>query len=82
MTLAALEMGMSPAECLTACTYNAACVLGLADVCGSLAPGKRADICIFSADDYREIPVQIGGNIVRDVLCGGRITKRLGLPAH
>lgn len=55
MSLACLQMKMSPAEALTSCTVNAACSLGLGSQVGRLAVGKRADFCIWPFEDYREI---------------------------
>jgi imidazolonepropionase len=55
MSLACLEMKMTPAEALTACTVNAACSLGLGAQVGSLEPGKRADFLIHEFTDYREL---------------------------
>jgi len=55
MSLACLQMGMLPAEALTAATTNAAYSLGLGDDIGSLEPGKAADFVIHEAADYREL---------------------------
>ncbi len=41
MSLACTQIGLSPAEALTACTVNAAHVLGRADRVGRIAPGSR-----------------------------------------
>jgi imidazolonepropionase len=53
MSLACLQMKMSPAEALTCCTVNAACSLGLG--VGQISTGWRADFCIWPFTDYREI---------------------------
>ncbi|MDX2030763.1 MAG: imidazolonepropionase [Blastocatellia bacterium] len=55
LSLACAQMKMTPAEALTAATFNAACSLGRADRIGSLEPGKRADFVIHDCRDYREI---------------------------
>jgi imidazolonepropionase len=60
MSLACTQMRMSPAEALTAATINAAHALGRGDRLGSLERGKQADVAIFDAADYREIPYYIG----------------------
>ena len=44
LSLACSEMGMSPAEAISAATINAAYALGCGAECGSLLPGKRADV--------------------------------------
>lgn len=44
----AVKAGMSPEEGLRAITINAARICGVADRVGSLAPGKDADIAVFT----------------------------------
>ena len=55
LSLACLQMRMSPAEALTAATINAAWSLGLGDRIGSLEAGKEADFLIHEIADYREL---------------------------
>ncbi len=55
MSLACLQMGLLPAEALTAATINAAYALHLGDRVGSLDPRKQADFVIHEFDDYREL---------------------------
>jgi imidazolonepropionase len=55
LSLACLQMRLSPAEALTASTINAAFSLGLGDRIGSLEPGKQADFLIHEFSDYREL---------------------------
>ncbi|MGA3010076.1 MAG: imidazolonepropionase [Terracidiphilus sp.] len=55
MSLACLQMGLTPAEALTAATINAAWSLGLGDRLGSLESGKRADFLIHECNDFREL---------------------------
>jgi imidazolonepropionase len=55
MSLACIEMKLSPAEALTAATINAACSLGLGGRVGSLEKGKQADLLIHEFKDYREL---------------------------
>ena len=54
-SLVCLQMGMSPAETLTAGTVNAAWSLGLGEQIGSLEPGMQADFLIHEFNDYREL---------------------------
>ncbi|HBC47286.1 MAG TPA: imidazolonepropionase, partial [candidate division Zixibacteria bacterium] len=67
MTLGCLEYKMTPAEVLSASTLNAAFAIDKGSEIGSLAPGKFADLVIWDAEDYREIPYHYGGNMVSSV---------------
>jgi len=71
MSLACSGMRMNPAEAWTAVTINGAAALDRAAVCGSLVPGKRADLAIFDADDYRAIPYYAGSNLCHAVVHHG-----------
>jgi imidazolonepropionase len=62
MSLACTHMKMTPAEAIAAATINGAWALRVADRKGSIEPGKDADLAIFAADDYREIPYWFGSN--------------------
>lgn len=72
MSLAATQMKMSPAECVTAVTMNAACSLRRADRIGSLEPGKAANFVVFDCADYREIAYWFGRPQTHSVYVGGR----------
>jgi len=56
LSLACTHMKMSPAEAISAATINGAWALRLGERKGSIEPGKDADLAVFEADDYREIP--------------------------
>lgn len=55
MSLACLQMSMTPAEALVASTINAAWSLGIGEEVGSLEVGKQADFVIHEFFDYREL---------------------------
>jgi imidazolonepropionase len=55
LSLACLQMDLSPAEALTAATINAAYSLDLGNSIGSLEVGKEADFAIHEFADYREL---------------------------
>lgn len=78
VSLACSEMGMTPEEAIAAATINAAYALGLGDRLGSLEPGKQADLVVFDAADYREIPHHFGLNLVSMVIKRGAILYRRG----
>ena len=71
MNLACLDLRMTPAEAITATTINAAFALNVADEVGSLAPGKAADLLLMDAADYREVPMQMGSNLVHTLVRRG-----------
>jgi imidazolonepropionase-like amidohydrolase len=39
---------------------------------GTLEPGKRADVVVWNAKDYREIPYWFGANLASRVFRAGR----------
>jgi imidazolonepropionase len=55
LSLACVEMRLSPAEALSAATINAGYSVGLGDQVGSLEAGKQADFVIHEFADYREL---------------------------
>ena len=76
MSLACLEMKMTPAEALTASTINAACSLGLGAEVGLLEPGKRADFLIHEFTDYRELAYFIAAPARPRVFIAGQEVTR------
>jgi imidazolonepropionase len=60
LSLACTQMKMSPAEAITATTFNAACSLNRGDGIGSLEAGKLANFAIFDCQDYRELAYWFG----------------------
>jgi imidazolonepropionase len=67
---------MSPEEALTASTLHGAAALGLADTCGSVEPGKTADLLIAAVPDYRHLAYHFGTNHVRTVVKQGTILEQ------
>ena len=72
LSLACLEMRLSPAEALTAATINAAFSLGLGAEIGSLEPGKQANLLIHEFADYRELAYFIAAPARPRVFITGR----------
>ena len=70
-SLACTQMTMSPAEALSACTVNAAHVLGRADRIGRLAAGYDADFVLLDAPDWRHLAYHLAGDVVSRVICKG-----------
>ncbi|NOQ54478.1 MAG: imidazolonepropionase [Thermoplasmata archaeon] len=73
MTLACLQMGMTPAEALTASTINAAQCLGLEEQVGSLQVGKRADLVVLDAPSHVHLAYSLNRDVVRTVVKDGHI---------
>jgi imidazolonepropionase len=71
-SLAATQLGLSPAQALSACTVNAAHVLGRANRIGRLAPGFEADVVLLDAPDWRYLAYHLGGDLVAALVLGGR----------
>ena len=65
------QMGMLPAEAITAITVNGAAAVGEAARIGQIAPGFRADLTLVAVRDWREVPYWYGANFVREVWLGG-----------
>ena len=63
---------MTPEECLTAVTLNAAAALCRADRIGSIEPGKQADILIWDAEDLDYIFYRLGAELVQTVFKAGQ----------
>jgi imidazolonepropionase len=72
MSIACLEMGLTPAEALAAVTINAAYSIGLGAEIGSIEPGKQADLVIWTVPSLDQIPYWLGGRMVGSVVKRGR----------
>ncbi len=73
IALSCRALRLTPAEAITAATWNAACVLRLDHEVGSLAPGKRADVQMLDCTDERELGFELGTPGPKMVIIGGRI---------
>jgi imidazolonepropionase len=60
LSLACIQMKMSPAKAIIASTINAAYSLDRGDKIGSLEPGKLANFAVFDCEDYRELAYWFG----------------------
>ncbi|MCI0348256.1 MAG: imidazolonepropionase [Acidobacteriales bacterium] len=73
LSLACTQMNMSPAEAIAAATVNGAHALRVADRKGSIEVGKDADLAVFNAADYREIPYWIAANSCAATVMNGEL---------
>lgn len=76
MTLACRKMAFMAEEAIAACTLNAAAAMARQETIGSIEPGKRADLAIFSVSDYRLIPYYFGFNLCAMTIRRGKIIYR------
>ena len=72
LTLGISQLRMSAAEAIVAATVNGAAALGLAAEIGQIAPGFAADIALFEADDFRELPYWYGDRRCRGSWARGK----------
>ena len=77
-TMACTQMGMLPAEALTALTLGGAAAVGRADRIGSLEVGKQADLVILDVPDYRQLFYHFGVSHVDTVIKRGRVVYQAG----
>jgi len=75
MSIACSQMKMTPAECFVAYTINSAAAIGMDNIVGSITPNKQADLVIWNANNYRQIPYFYGENLVSKVIKKGSIIK-------
>jgi imidazolonepropionase len=75
-SLAATQLGMSPAEALGACTVNAAHVLRRADRIGRIAPGFAADLVLLDASDWRYLAYHLCVPVVAATIVAGEVVWR------
>ncbi|MFL6214200.1 MAG: imidazolonepropionase [Blastocatellia bacterium] len=76
LSIACTQMRMTPAEAVTAATINAAYTLDLGHRIGSLEVGKQADVVVYEASDYRQIPYIFGINHALLTIKAGRAVDR------
>jgi len=78
MTVACLELGMTPDEALSAVTINAARAVGMDEEIGSLEAGKTADLVIWRVPSSNQIPYWPAADLVRTVIKRGRVVLDRG----
>lgn len=78
VALGCLQMGLTPAEAISAATINGAHALGCAGRAGSLETGKLADVLVLNTPDHREIAQHFGMNLVHLSLKRGECIYKEG----
>ncbi len=72
MNMACTLFRLTPEEALLGTTVHAARALGLTDR-GTIAPGLRADLCLWDADHPAELSYRIGADALHARIFGGRL---------
>jgi imidazolonepropionase len=72
MNMACTLFRMTPLEALASTTIHAARALGLTDR-GTIAPGQRADLCLWDAKHPAELSYRIGATALHSRIFGGRL---------
>ena len=78
LALACQQMGMTPAEAMSATTINGAHALGCAHRLGSLEHGKQADLLFLNTSDYRDLAHSLGTNLVHMAMKRGEVIYEEG----
>lgn len=76
MSLACVEMGMTPSQALGSATRNAALAIDRDDGTGTLKPGSPGDLVVLSGPSYVYLAYQFGVNPVDCVVKNGRVYGR------
>lgn len=72
MNMACTLFRMTPEEALAGVTRNAALALGLTD-CGTIEPGKRADLAVWNVKHPAELAYRIGFNPIHSRIFEGKL---------
>lgn len=78
MTLACLQMGMTPAEVIRGVTLNGAKAVDCHRDRGSITVGKRADLTLFRVGSYNELLYHFGVNHLAQVYVEGQCAWQAG----
>ena len=76
------QLGMTPAEAVTAITVNGAAAVTEASTRGQLAPGFRGDMVLALVRDWREIVYWYGVNLIGKVWVNGSACHPTEGPVH
>jgi imidazolonepropionase len=78
LALSCFGMRVPILEALRGVTLNAARAIRRDRECGSIEPGKKADLVIFNVSDYRHLLQHLGVNLVSKVIKNGVIVVEDG----
>ena len=76
VSLSCIQMKMLPEEAINAATINGAFAMQVADECGSITVGKRANLIFMkSIPSLAYIPYSFGNNLIDKVMINGRFLE-------
>lgn len=73
LSLACLQLKLTPQEALVAATANSARAVGLEATHGTLEVGRQADVVAWAVPSVEQLPTWLGADLVRSVIKRGRI---------
>ncbi|WP_353893374.1 imidazolonepropionase [Proteinivorax hydrogeniformans] len=73
MTLACLNLKLTPSQALAAFTINAAHSVGMGEKVGSIEEGKQGDVVVFDCPNVDYIPYRFGINHTHSVFKKGKL---------
>lgn len=76
VSLACIQMKMTPEQAINAATINAAAALELSEELGSITPGKRANLIVTQEiDSINYLPYSFGENCIDSVYINGELIQ-------
>ena len=79
LSLACLQLKLTPTEALVAATANSAQAVGLGATHGTLDIGRQADVVAWRVPSVDQLPTWLGADLVRSVVKRGRIVAGEGV---
>lgn len=76
MTLACIQLHLTPAEALIAATLNAAMAINRGHLIGSLESGKLADLVVWNMPNYRHLAYHFGVGLAETVIKRGKMVYK------
>ena len=71
VSLACIQMKMTPEEAINAASLNGAAAMELSDIIGSITVGKKANVIITKpVNSITNIPYSFGNDVIERVLIG------------
>jgi imidazolonepropionase len=73
LSMACVELKLTPSEALAAVTINAAHALGVGEDRGSIETGRLADLVVWRVPTHRQIPYWVGADLISAVVKRGHV---------